>query len=217
MTSIRLNSKFHPSSNSIPSSSIQNWKKDQGGRNATDWFISGRYRSRSYCSPSTRWHANYSIFVCPALSISTIIGLLWLWHWPSPFTSEWTPFKSLSTNARPASCAFSEVIKLTKNLNLITQPTWLRARLYRLIETLTIKPIKIPQLQITLNNASLCRLKFQTWPFPNYSSPAPESSQWWRCCLCLVQCWGKLLLKVMPYNIVLLPKKVTNYVTFYEK
>ncbi len=27
------------------------------------------------------------------------------------------------------------------------------------------------------------------------------------------QCWGKLLLKVMHYNIVLLPKKVTNYVT----
>ncbi len=29
-----------------------------------------------------------------------------------------------------------------------------------------------------------------------------------------VQCWGKLLLKVMHYNIALLPKKVTNYVTF---
>ncbi len=29
------------------------------------------------------------------------------------------------------------------------------------------------------------------------------------CC----QCWGKLLLKVMHYNIALLPKKVTNYVT----
>ncbi len=28
------------------------------------------------------------------------------------------------------------------------------------------------------------------------------------------QCWGKLLLKVMHYNIVLLPKKVTKYVTF---
>ncbi len=27
------------------------------------------------------------------------------------------------------------------------------------------------------------------------------------------QCWGKLLLKVMHYNIELLPKKVTNYVT----
>ncbi len=27
------------------------------------------------------------------------------------------------------------------------------------------------------------------------------------------QCWGKLLLKVMHYNIALLPKKVTNYVT----
>ncbi len=27
------------------------------------------------------------------------------------------------------------------------------------------------------------------------------------------QCWGKLLLKVMRYNIALLPKKVTNYVT----
>ncbi len=27
------------------------------------------------------------------------------------------------------------------------------------------------------------------------------------------QCWGKLLLKVMQYNIALLPKKVTNYVT----
>ncbi len=28
------------------------------------------------------------------------------------------------------------------------------------------------------------------------------------------QCWGKLLLKVMHYNIALLPKKVTNYVTW---
>ncbi len=28
-----------------------------------------------------------------------------------------------------------------------------------------------------------------------------------------VQCWEKLLLKVMHYNIVLLPKKATNYVT----
>ncbi len=27
------------------------------------------------------------------------------------------------------------------------------------------------------------------------------------------QCWGKLLLKVMHYNIASLPKKVTNYVT----
>ncbi len=27
------------------------------------------------------------------------------------------------------------------------------------------------------------------------------------------QCWGKLLLKLMHYNIALLPKKVTNYVT----
>ncbi len=28
------------------------------------------------------------------------------------------------------------------------------------------------------------------------------------------QCWGKLLLKVMHYNIVLLPKNVTNYIVF---
>ncbi len=28
-----------------------------------------------------------------------------------------------------------------------------------------------------------------------------------------IQCWGKLLLKVMRYNILLLPKKVTSYVT----
>ncbi len=28
-----------------------------------------------------------------------------------------------------------------------------------------------------------------------------------------IQCWGKLLLKVMHYNIALLPKKVTNYIT----
>ncbi len=27
------------------------------------------------------------------------------------------------------------------------------------------------------------------------------------------QCWGKLLLKVMHYNIAFLPKKVTIYVT----
>ncbi len=30
---------------------------------------------------------------------------------------------------------------------------------------------------------------------------------------CSEQCWGKLLLKVMHYNIALLSKKVTNYVT----
>ncbi len=30
---------------------------------------------------------------------------------------------------------------------------------------------------------------------------------------CDRKCWGKLLLKVMHYNIALLPKKVTNYVT----
>ncbi len=28
-----------------------------------------------------------------------------------------------------------------------------------------------------------------------------------------MQCWGKLLLKVMRYNIALLPKIVSNYVT----
>ncbi len=28
-----------------------------------------------------------------------------------------------------------------------------------------------------------------------------------------MQCWRKLLLKVMNYNIAFLPKKVTNYVT----
>ncbi len=27
------------------------------------------------------------------------------------------------------------------------------------------------------------------------------------------QCWGKLILKRMHYNIALLPKKVANYVT----
>ncbi len=31
------------------------------------------------------------------------------------------------------------------------------------------------------------------------------------------QCRGKLLLKVMHYNIALLSKKVTDYVTFYGK
>ncbi len=30
---------------------------------------------------------------------------------------------------------------------------------------------------------------------------------------CNHQCWGKLFLKVMHYNIALLPKKVTNYIT----
>ncbi len=30
----------------------------------------------------------------------------------------------------------------------------------------------------------------------------------------LGQCWGKLHLKVIHYNIVLIPKKVTNYVTW---
>ncbi len=36
--------------------------------------------------------------------------------------------------------------------------------------------------------------------------------------LCDTQCWGKLLLKVMHYNIALLPEKVTYYlVAFYGK
>ncbi len=30
---------------------------------------------------------------------------------------------------------------------------------------------------------------------------------------CNDQCWEKLLLKVMRYNVALLPKKVSNYVT----
>ncbi len=38
----------------------------------------------------------------------------------------------------------------------------------------------------------------------------------WSKQICM-QCWGKLLLKVRHYNIALLPKKVTNYVTFYGK
>ncbi len=33
------------------------------------------------------------------------------------------------------------------------------------------------------------------------------------CGMVAAQCWGKLLLKVMHYNIALLPKKVINYVT----
>ncbi len=33
------------------------------------------------------------------------------------------------------------------------------------------------------------------------------------CYVCSEQCWGKLLLNVMHYNIALLPKKVTNYMT----
>ncbi len=43
-----------------------------------------------------------------------------------------------------------------------------------------------------------------------YSFTIPVFSTDW-------QCRGKLLLKVMRYNIVLHSKKVTNYVTFYGK
>ncbi len=47
---------------------------------------------------------------------------------------------------------------------------------YRLVEPLIIKPIKMTQLSVMLNNASLCLLKFLTCSFPNY--PAPGFSQW---------------------------------------
>ncbi len=49
--------------------------------------------------------------------------------------------------------SFSDVIKPTKNLNLRTQPTCLRSRLYRLVEPLTIKPIRMTQLPVILKNA----------------------------------------------------------------
>ncbi len=48
--------------------------------------------------------------------------------------------------------AFSDVIKPTKNPNLRTQPTCLRSRLYRLVEPLTIKPIRMT------NNPKECTL-----------------------------------------------------------
>ncbi len=111
--------------------------------------------------------------------------MLWLWHWPSSYEwNEWTPFKSLSTNARQASRAFSDVVNPTKNPNPRIQPTWLRSCLYRLVEPLIIKPIKMTQLSVILNNAFLCLLKFLTCSFPNY--PAPDFSQWYKLCLCLV-------------------------------
>ncbi len=120
--------------------------------------------------------------------------MLWLWHWPSSYTSEWTPFKSILTNARPVSRAFSDMIKLTKNPNLRTQPTWLRSRLYRLFNPLIIKPIKMTQLQIILNKVPLSLLKFLTWPFPNYPSPTQRFSQCWRCCFVSCVCQFSLCL-----------------------
>ncbi len=33
--------------------------------------------------------------------------------------------------------------------------------------------------------------------------------------VCYIQCWRKLFLKVMHYNIVLLPKKVSNYISYF--
>ncbi len=48
--------------------------------------------------------------------------------------------------------------------------------LYCLVEPLTIKPIKMTQLSIILNNAFLRLLKFLTCSVPNY--PAPVFSQW---------------------------------------
>ncbi len=61
-----------------------------------------------------------------------------------------------------ASHAFSDMINPTKNPNLRTQPTWLRSRLYRLVEPLTIKPIGTTQLPIIIKNAPLRLLKFLT-------------------------------------------------------
>ncbi len=33
-------------------------------------------------------------------------------------------------------------------------------------------------------------------------------------CVCYIHCWRKLFLKVMHYDIALLPKKVTNYIRY---
>ncbi len=34
-------------------------------------------------------------------------------------------------------------------------------------------------------------------------------------CVCYIQCWRKQFFKVMHYNIALLPKKVTNFISYY--
>ncbi len=57
---------------------------------------------------------------------------------------------------------------------------------------------------------------YTTWGAVAILSEKPQSRHKlfiWVICICYRQCWGKLLLKVMHYNIALLPKKVTNYVT----
>ncbi len=79
--------------------------------------------------------------------------MLWLWHWPSSYTSEWTSSKSLSTNARQASLAFFDVVIPTENPNPRIWTTWLRSCLYRLVEPLTIKTVKNDPI---VNNDKQC-------------------------------------------------------------
>ncbi len=79
--------------------------------------------------------------------------MLWIWHWPSSYTSEWTSSKSLSTNARQASLAFFDVVIPTENPNPRIWTTWLRSCLYRLVEPLTIKTVKNDPI---VNNDKQC-------------------------------------------------------------
>ncbi len=129
---------------------------------------------RSYRSPSARRRANYSVFVCRWHSA------FYLYHRRRccDFDTGLPPMEASECRStvsqqipirRPA--PFSDVVNPTKNPNPRIRPTW-----YRLVEPLTIKPVKMTQLSIMLNNASLCLLKFLTCSFPNY--PAPGFSQW---------------------------------------
>ncbi len=49
----------------------------------------------------------------------------------------------------------------------------------------------------------------------NFQQPVLQSSVSHDPSEIIQQCWGKLLLKVRHYNIEVLPKKVTNYVSYF--
>ncbi len=142
------------------------------------WFDTGWHSFRSYRSPSALRRANYSVLVCCRHSA------LYLYYrriccdfdtgLPPTQASERRSRVSQQMHVRrPA--PFSDVVNPTKNPNLRIWPTWLRSCLYRLVEPLTIEPVKTTQLSIIPNNAFLC-LKFLTCSFPNYH--APGFSQW---------------------------------------
>ncbi len=79
--------------------------------------------------------------------------MLWLWHWPSSYTSEWTSFKSLNKCTSGVPRLFwrgnPDLEPEPENSTNLTE----RSCLYRLVEPLTIKTVKNDPI---VNNDKQC-------------------------------------------------------------